>query len=88
MTPSVAPNVVQEGSTMIVRLDDTLDTRKLQPGKHFKAKLAEDMVGPTGAVLVPRGKNWRSAAPSRDFRSPCSCSAIPSEWRLTFRSTI
>ena len=53
---SVAPNVVQEGSTMIVRLDDTLDTRKLQPGKHFKAKLAEDMVGPTGAVLVPRGK--------------------------------
>src|SRR5207248_10988867 len=55
VTPSVAPNVVQEGSTMIVRLDDTLDTRKLQPGKHFKAKLAEDMVGPTGAGLVPRG---------------------------------
>ena len=45
VTPIVSPNVVQEGSTMIVRLDDTLDTRKLQPGKHFKAKLAEDMVG-------------------------------------------
>jgi len=49
------PNVVPEGSTFIVRLDDTLDTNKLQPGKRFKAKLAEDLVAPNGAV-IPRGK--------------------------------
>ena len=49
------PNVIPEGSTFIVRLDSTLDTNKNQSGKRFKAKLAEDLVAPNGAV-IPRGK--------------------------------
>jgi hypothetical protein len=36
-------------------LDDKLDTAKLKPGKHFKAKLAEDLVAANGAT-IPRGK--------------------------------
>jgi len=39
----------------LIRLNDKLDTRSLQQGKHFKAKLAEDLVAGNGAV-IPRGK--------------------------------
>src|SRR5205085_4846200 len=49
-------NVLVTGTSFIVRLDDTLDTSRLTQGKHFKAKLAEDLLGPTGAVLIPRGR--------------------------------
>lgn len=48
-------NVILDGTTFLVRLEDKLDTRKLAPGKHFKAKLSEDLVAPNGAV-IPRGK--------------------------------
>jgi hypothetical protein len=48
-------SAIPEGTTFLVRLEDKLDTRKLQPGKHFKAKLAEDLVAPDGSV-IPRGK--------------------------------
>ncbi|HZQ92087.1 MAG TPA: hypothetical protein VFA60_09870 [Terriglobales bacterium] len=52
-----SPYVVPEGTRIIIRLDDTLDTRKLQQGKHFQAKLAEDLLSPAnGDVLIPRGK--------------------------------
>jgi hypothetical protein len=49
-------NMLVAGTSFIVRLDDTLDTARLRQGKHFKAKLAEDLLGPTGAVLIPRGR--------------------------------
>jgi hypothetical protein len=52
---SPGPNYIAEGTRFIVRLDDTLDTNKLQPGKKFKAKLAEDLVAPNGTV-IPAGK--------------------------------
>ena len=48
-------NVIPEGTRFIIRLNDSLDTKKLKPGKHFSAKLAEDLVAPNGAV-IPRGK--------------------------------
>lgn len=48
-------NVVPDGTRFIIRLNDTLDTSKLKPGKHFSAKLAEDLVAPNGAT-IPRGK--------------------------------
>ena len=50
-----APNTVAEGTTFLIRLSDKLDTAKLKQGKHFKAKLAEDLVAPDGAT-IPRGK--------------------------------
>ncbi len=52
---SLGPNYIDEGTRFIVRLDDTLDTSKMQPGKKFKAKLAEDLVAPNGTV-IPAGK--------------------------------
>ncbi len=49
------PYTIPEGTTFLIRLNDKLDTGNLQPGKHFSAKLAEDLVAPDGAT-VPRGK--------------------------------
>ena len=49
------PHSIPEGTTFLIRLDDKLDTAKLKQGKHFKAKLSEDLVGPDGTV-VPRGQ--------------------------------
>src|SRR5512146_3218418 len=48
-------NYIPDGTRFIVRLDDKLDTNKVEQGKHFKAKLAEDLVAPNGQT-IPRGK--------------------------------
>src|SRR5215475_15612168 len=55
IAPQTPPNAIPEGTRFLIRLNDRLDTRKLEPGKHFKAKLAEDLVAGNGAV-IPRGK--------------------------------
>ncbi len=52
---SPGPNYIAEGTRFMIRLDSTLDTNKLKPGKKFKAKLAEDLVAPNGTV-IPAGK--------------------------------
>src|SRR5215467_5240548 len=49
------PNAIPEGTRFIVKLKDTLDTRKLDQGKHFKAELREDLVTPSG-LLIPKGR--------------------------------
>jgi hypothetical protein len=49
------PNAIPEGTTFLVRLEDKLDTRKLQQGKRFKVKLGEDLVAANGNT-IPRGK--------------------------------
>lgn len=48
-------NSVPDGTTFLVRLEDRLDTSQLKPGKRFKAKLGEDLIAPSGA-MIPRGK--------------------------------
>ena len=35
------PSAIPDGTTFLIRLEDKLDTAKLQQGKHFKAKLSE-----------------------------------------------
>lgn len=55
VAPQAPPNAIPEGTRFLIRLNDKLDTRNLQPGKHFKAKLSEDLVAGNGAV-IPRGK--------------------------------
>ncbi len=55
VAPQAPPNAIPEGTRFLIRLNDRLDTRKLEPGKHFKAKLAEDLVAGNG-VTIPRGK--------------------------------
>jgi hypothetical protein len=53
--PVVNSNAIPEGTSFLIRLNDKLDTTKLKQGQRFKAKLAEDLVAPNGAV-IPRGK--------------------------------
>src|SRR6476660_7547104 len=53
--PLAAPNAIPEGSRFIVKLKDTLDTRKMEEGKHFKAELREDLVTPSG-LIIPKGR--------------------------------
>jgi len=55
VAPEAPPNAIPEGTRFLIRLNDKLDTRDLKPGKHFKAKLSEDLVAGNGAV-IPRGK--------------------------------
>jgi hypothetical protein len=55
IAPMAAPNAIPEGTTFLVRLEDKLDTRKLQQGKHFKVKLGEDLIAANGNT-IPRGK--------------------------------
>ncbi len=55
VAPVPASNAIPEGQTFLIRLNDTLDTSKLKPGKKFSAKLAEDLQAPNG-VIIPHGK--------------------------------
>ena len=50
------PNAIADGSRFIVKLKDTLDTKKMGEGKHFKAELREDLVTPSG-LIIPKGRN-------------------------------
>jgi hypothetical protein len=54
-TSAASQNAIPEGTRFIVKLKDTLDTQKLEPGKHFKAELREDLVTPSG-LIVPKGR--------------------------------
>src|SRR5215813_724017 len=53
------PNYIPEGTRFIAKLDDTLDTKKIEPGKRFKLKLSEDLVAPNGEV-IPAGKKIKA----------------------------
>jgi len=54
-----SPNYIPEGTRFMAKLDDTLDTKKLQPGKKFNLKLSEDLTAPNGAV-IPAGKKIKA----------------------------
>jgi len=53
--PGARADAIPEGTTFTVRLRDTLDTRKMERGKHFEAEIQEDMVAPN-ELVIPRGK--------------------------------
>ncbi len=50
-SPGYANNAIPEGTRFVVKLDDTLDTAKLKPGKKFTAKLGEDLSAPDGTRI-------------------------------------
>jgi hypothetical protein len=54
-TYGAPPNAIPEGTRFIIKLKDTLDTRKLDQGKRFKAELREDLVTPNG-LIIPKGR--------------------------------
>ncbi len=49
------PNAIPDGTRFIIKLKDTLDTRKMEQGKHFKAELREELVTP-GGLVIPKGR--------------------------------
>ncbi len=51
-TPSTPPHAIAEGTRFLVRLEDKLDVIRVRPGKRFKAKLMEDVMGPDENMLV------------------------------------
>ena len=55
---TVPPDALPEGKRFIIKLKDTLDTRTMEQGKHFKAELREDLVTPSG-LIVPKGRTIR-----------------------------
>jgi hypothetical protein len=46
-TYGAPPNAIPDGSRFIIKLKDTLDTKKMEDGKHFKA--------PSG-LIIPKGR--------------------------------
>ena len=49
---SAPPHAVPEGTSFLVRLESKLDVATLQPGKRFKAKLADDLMGPDETMIL------------------------------------
>jgi|HubBroStandDraft_4_1064222.scaffolds.fasta_scaffold419644_1 hypothetical protein len=50
--PSAPPHAIADGTTFLIRLEDKLDVSSVQPGKRFKAKLGEDMIGPDESMIL------------------------------------
>jgi hypothetical protein len=50
--PSAPPHALPEGTSFLVRLETKLDVSSLRPGKRFKAKLAQDLMGPDESVIA------------------------------------
>jgi hypothetical protein len=46
------PHAIADGTTFLIRLEDKLDVSRIQPGKRFKAKLEEDMMGPDETMIL------------------------------------
>ena len=44
--PPLPPRTIPDGTKFLIRLEDKLDAARVQPGRRFKAKLLEDLVGP------------------------------------------
>lgn len=50
------PHSIADGTTFLIRLADKLDASRVRPGKHFKAELAEDIVGPDETRVLRNSK--------------------------------
>jgi hypothetical protein len=53
---STPPHSIPDGTTILIRLEDRLDASRVRPGKHFKAELAEDVVGPDESRILRHSK--------------------------------
>jgi hypothetical protein len=50
--PPASPHAIADGTTFLIRLEDNLDVSQVQPGKRFKAKLEEDMMGADETMIL------------------------------------
>jgi hypothetical protein len=49
---SSPPHAIADGTTFLIRLEETLDVSRVRPGKRFKAKLEEDMMGADETMIL------------------------------------
>jgi hypothetical protein len=49
---SAPPHAIAEGTRFLIRIEDNLDVSRVRPGKRFKAKLMEDVMGPDESMIV------------------------------------
>ena len=54
--PPAPPHAIADGTTFLIRLEDKLDVSRVQPGKRFKAKLEEDMMGADETMILHGAK--------------------------------
>src|SRR5205823_11871915 len=64
-TNGAPPNAIPEGTRFIIKLKDTLDTKKMEQGKRFKAELREDLTTSSGLV-IPKGRTVKGHVGSFD----------------------
>jgi hypothetical protein len=50
--PPALPHAIADGTTFLIRLDERLDVSRVRPGKRFKAKLEEDMMGADETMIL------------------------------------
>jgi hypothetical protein len=50
--PPARPHSIADGTTFLIRLEDKLDVSQVQPGKRFKAKLEEDILGADETMIL------------------------------------
>jgi hypothetical protein len=60
-----ALNLIPEGTRFTVVLDTALESQKLKPGTRFRARLAENLMAPNGALL-PRNSRIKGHVGSVD----------------------
>jgi hypothetical protein len=53
-SPAPPLHAIPDGTRFLIRLEDKLDVSRVQPGKRFKAKLAEALGGPD-ETMIPSG---------------------------------
>jgi hypothetical protein len=49
---SAPPHAIADGTTFLIRLEERLDVNRVQPGKRFRAKLEEDMMGSDETMVL------------------------------------
>jgi hypothetical protein len=49
--PTASANVVPQGTVLLIRLSDRIDTRTVKAGDHFQARLAETLVAANGQTI-------------------------------------
>lgn len=52
--PSASCDAIPQGTRVILKLQDALDTHTLEQGQHFQAELVQDLVTPSG-LTIPKG---------------------------------
>lgn len=50
--PAAPAHAIAEGTRFLIRLEDKLDVSQIRPGKRFKAKLLEDVIGPDESMIL------------------------------------